>query len=81
MGIFAAQFDLLGRRECRRCHKMFSPKKQGMEYGPKCARRIAGIVAALERYGNVVDPQLKKPAEEKSAEESAVAAYRGAVLA
>lgn len=81
MGIWTAATDLLGRRRCKRCRKMFLPRKEGQEYGPTCARKVAGNIEALERYGNVVDPQLKKPAGEKSAEESAVAAYRGAVLA
>lgn len=31
-------------RECRRCHRKFLPKKDDQEYGPTCARKLAGQV-------------------------------------
>lgn len=27
--------------KCRRCHRTFTPTKEGQEYGPKCAKKIA----------------------------------------
>jgi hypothetical protein len=40
MSIFAAKTDLLGRRQCRRCGRMFTPRTEGQEYGSTCLRKI-----------------------------------------
>ena len=44
MSIWNAKTTLEGRRECRRCHRMFLPKKPDDMYGPTCARKLAGQV-------------------------------------
>lgn len=49
MSIWTAATDLLGRRQCKRCRKMFLPRKEGQEYGPKCARKMAGQGALDDR--------------------------------
>lgn len=51
--------DDVQKQKCKRCGKPFMPRKEGQEYGPKCA----AIIRALQP------------------EESAVAAYLGAVMA
>lgn len=45
--------------KCRRCNRPIIIKKEGQEYGPVCARKEAASIAALERYGKEVDPQLR----------------------
>ncbi len=31
------------KQKCRRCHRMFTPAKEGQQYGEKCARKIAAL--------------------------------------
>ncbi len=31
-----------GQSKCKRCGKWFQPKEAGQEYGPTCARKMAG---------------------------------------
>ncbi len=54
MSIFATQ-PKAGRPRCARCHKYFTPKKEGQIYGPTCAEKEAASLAALERYGTVLE--------------------------
>ena len=39
-GIFARR-PVSGRPRCARCHRPFTPRKEGDRYGKTCARKIA----------------------------------------
>ncbi len=59
MSIWKAATDLLGRRQCKRCHKFFLPRKEGQEYGPKCARYMTvEVVGELELLPNLEEVQV-----------------------
>jgi hypothetical protein len=48
MSIWKAKMNLDGKKECRRCHRMFIPKKPDDIYGPTCARKMVTVdVSAL----------------------------------
>jgi hypothetical protein len=44
---------------CARCHRSFTPKKQGDRYGPTCARKLAGQIQ-LDGIALVSGKILKK---------------------
>lgn len=48
---------------CLRCHRAFTPKKEGQLYGEKCIRKLRGQTVLQDRY--LVGPKKrrqKKPA-------------------
>lgn len=47
---------------CKRCGREFTPKKEGQEYGPVCARKLAGQVE-LDSMALVSGKVLRKPAD------------------
>lgn len=53
MTIFLARTDLTGRRQCKRCHRMFHPTAEGQDYGSTCARKVAAQPEIIEQYGKV----------------------------
>lgn len=72
--------EALEKSRCRRCHRHFTPTKEGQEYGEKCMRKMAGQTMLQDRY--VVPPRKRrhKKAHNVSPEEDAVRAYLGAVI-
>lgn len=125
MSIWSAMADSQRRGKCKRCHRNIIIHKEGQEYGPKCARILAGQVQLDSQalVSGKVLRRTKAPQKERkcrvcgcteltacpggcswieqdlcsacdltplmrkrgllieNADESAVAAYRGAVLA
>jgi hypothetical protein len=79
-GIFYSK-SRAGLPKCKRCGRPFEPRKEGDEYGPKCARKMAGKVQLGSMAlvsGKVLHPQHKK---DILAAKDAVEAYLGAGLA
>lgn len=59
MSIWTARTDLLGRRRCKRCDRMFQLRKEGQKYGPKCARKVAQI--PVEERLDTLPPEQEHP--------------------
>lgn len=38
------------KQKCARCHRPFTPKKEGQRFGPNCARKVAA-----EEHQNAID--------------------------
>jgi hypothetical protein len=46
------------KSRCARCHRFFTPKKEGQIYGPTCAMKEAAAVEAIKRYGIEAPPVI-----------------------
>ncbi len=54
MSIWTAATDHLGRRQCKRCGKMFTPRSKDDQYGSTCAQKVRGsVIECRDEKGEV----------------------------